>query len=242
MVTVCLAVLSVGRLPEVTEPGSDPNDFGNEMTGKMRTRRIHSGVTLLELMVAVAVAGVLLAIGIPSFRYFILDSRRISLGNELLASMMMARSESIKQGRTVIVCGYAEDSSGQPTCLGSGGNWNVGWIVQEPTLYPPSNKPNPPSRVVKNDGGSNSVASSQVKTGFGQFSGSCQAGLGIDPTIPLTSASISCVGSITTTICDTQKSSYNGSQICRGSKVVVQSSGVATLRSTDADSPNPCAC
>lgn len=205
------------------------------MPEKMRTPLKHAGVTLLELMVAIAVAGVLLAIGIPSFNYFILDSRRIALGNDLLASLMLARSESIKQGRPVDVCGSTDGA----TCTGSSGDWNIGWIVWQPGDS--TSSPAISSRLiryVKNDSGSTAVTSSQVKIGFGQFSGSCQVGLGVDGPPP----SISCVGPITATVCDTQKSNYNGSYICRGSKIVIQSSGVATLRSTDADSPNPCAC
>ena len=197
------------------------------MTGKMRTLRRHSGVTLLELMVAIAVVGVLLAIGIPSFQYFILDSRRIALGNDLLASVMLARSESIKQGQPVAICASTDGA----TCASSSSGWNSGWIVRQPPTGTGQ-----VVRYVKNDSGTTAVALSVPGIVFQQF-GSCQVQqLNTDGSTTCTASSL------TTTVCDTQKSNYNGSNICRGSKVVVQSSGASTLRSTDADSPNPCAC
>lgn len=197
------------------------------MPERMKTPSDHAGVTLLELMVAIAVAGVLLAIGVPSFKNFVLDSRRISLGNDLLASMMMARSESIKQGQPIMVC----SSTDGVNCASSSG-WNSGWIIG-----PIGATSDQVIRYVKNDGGSTTVASSVGGIAFQQF-GSCQVQTSSSGT-----SSYSCAGaSLVTTICDTQKSNYNGSYICRGSQVIVQTSGVAYLRSTDADSPNPCAC
>lgn len=59
------------------------------------------GVTLIELMVGLAVLSVLLTIGIPSFKNIIRDSRLTSQSNELLGSMMAARSEAVKRNAPV---------------------------------------------------------------------------------------------------------------------------------------------
>jgi type IV fimbrial biogenesis protein FimT len=190
----------------------------------MKTPLKHAGVTLLELMVVIAVAGILLAVGVPSFNNFILDSRRIGLGNDLLAAMMLARSESIKQGQGITVCASTDGVN----CASTSSGWNSGWIVQGPTTAQVI-------RYVKNDSGSAAVTSSVAAIAFQQF-GSCQVQAGSGTPLPCATSTV------TVRVCDTQKSNYNGSLMCRGSKVVVQTSGVATLRSTDSESPNPCAC
>lgn len=85
-----------------------------------------SGFTLLELMIAVAVLGILLALAIPSFLGLIRDSQRSSAVNDLLADMTFARSEAGRRGRDMIVC---SNVSGD-TC-GSDNDWGAGWIVFE---------------------------------------------------------------------------------------------------------------
>jgi type IV fimbrial biogenesis protein FimT len=83
------------------------------------------GFTLIELMVAVAVAGILLAIGIPSFQSAVNSSRLSSVSSELLNDFASARTAALTRGQRVIVC----SSSDQATCTGSA--WSGGWIVFE---------------------------------------------------------------------------------------------------------------
>jgi type IV fimbrial biogenesis protein FimT len=83
------------------------------------------GFTLIELMVAVAVAGILLAIGIPSFQSAVNSSRLSSVSSELLNDFASARTAALTRGQRVIVC----SSNDQATCTGSA--WSGGWIVFE---------------------------------------------------------------------------------------------------------------
>lgn len=78
-------------------------------------RKAH-GFTLIELMVAIAVLAVLLAIGIPSFRDYIADQRARAAAEELMLGLTLARSEAIKRNATVTVS--AADS-----------DWAQGWAV-----------------------------------------------------------------------------------------------------------------
>lgn len=86
----------------------------------------HHGVTLLELLVALAVAGVLAALAIPAFTTLIQDNRRTVVLNELVSSLLLARSEAAKRGQAVSVCGST--AAGFPDC-GGGENWDAGWQV-----------------------------------------------------------------------------------------------------------------
>lgn len=82
------------------------------------------GLTLLELIVTMAVAAILLAIGVPSYRYVTNANRVAGEVNTLLADMQYARAEAIKEGSDVVVC----SSNGGTSCSGAA-TWQTGWIV-----------------------------------------------------------------------------------------------------------------
>lgn len=84
-----------------------------------------SGFTLIELMIVISISAILLAIGIPSFRYVTSANRASSEINGLLGDMQFARAESIREGQTVSVCATIN----QATCTGAGTSWTGGWIV-----------------------------------------------------------------------------------------------------------------
>jgi type IV fimbrial biogenesis protein FimT len=88
--------------------------------------KLHSGVTLTELVVVMAIAGVLIGIGMPSYRYVTNSNRMSSEVNALLGDMQYTRSEALREGRTVVVC----ISSNGTSCAGGTTNtWQSGWIV-----------------------------------------------------------------------------------------------------------------
>jgi len=95
--------------------------LGNER----RRGEIPRGFTLIELMVAIMVLGILLGVAVPSFRDAALSSRLTAYANDLVASAQIARSEAIKRNAPVTLCA----SSNGTTCATSGG-WQVGWIVR----------------------------------------------------------------------------------------------------------------
>src|SRR5689334_8817853 len=102
------------------------------MSVKPRRRRA-SGYTVLELMVTVTVLGILASLAIPSVTDFFRNNRRSVLVNELLASLMLARSEAARTGQPIVVCGVhdADDDHvldlAERSCTGTDGS--DGWMV-----------------------------------------------------------------------------------------------------------------
>lgn len=82
------------------------------------------GFTLVELMLAITIFGILLMIAVPSFRDAALGSRLSAEANNLLASVQLARSEAIKRNEAITLCASSDGSS----CAASGG-WEQGWVV-----------------------------------------------------------------------------------------------------------------
>ncbi len=94
-----------------------------------------AGFTLLELMLTIGIAGILLTIGIPSFKYVMTANRASAEINGLLGDMQFARGEAIREGQPVSICA----SSDGATCLGTT-TWESGWIVfsgASPPVPPP---------------------------------------------------------------------------------------------------------
>jgi type IV fimbrial biogenesis protein FimT len=75
-----------------------------------------SGFTLLELIVAISIAGILMALAIPSFSDMIRNNRLTTYTNELVTALNIAHSEAIKRGQQVVV-------------RKTGANWENGWQV-----------------------------------------------------------------------------------------------------------------
>ncbi len=90
----------------------------------MRSCTQHRGFTLLELLITIAVAAIALSIAVPSFQDLINDNRVATAGNDLLADVLLARSEAVKREARVVLC-KSQDLS---RCTTSGG-WEQGWIV-----------------------------------------------------------------------------------------------------------------
>jgi type IV fimbrial biogenesis protein FimT len=67
-------------------------------------KRRSRGFTMMELLVTLAVAGVLLGLGVPAFRDFMRNGRLTGAANELLITMVSARNEAVRRQLVVSVC------------------------------------------------------------------------------------------------------------------------------------------
>jgi len=75
------------------------------------------GFTLVEMLITVAIAAILAAIALPSFREFLIRQNTIEIANDLVGSLNTARIEAVKRGVPVRVK-PADDS-----------NWSQGWQI-----------------------------------------------------------------------------------------------------------------
>ena len=82
------------------------------------------GVTLIELMVAIAVFAILSVIAVPAYRYITSVSYVANESNSLISSFWTARSQAIEGGVPVTIC----TSSNGISCT-SETSWQQGWII-----------------------------------------------------------------------------------------------------------------
>ncbi|MEN8131094.1 MAG: GspH/FimT family pseudopilin [Pseudomonadota bacterium] len=82
-----------------------------------------TGVTLIELMIAVALFAIVLTLGVPSFQKVIENNSLATRLNILVTTLNYARSEAVKRGKRVSVC-----KSDDGVDCGAGG-YEDGWIV-----------------------------------------------------------------------------------------------------------------
>lgn len=75
------------------------------------------GFTLIEMLVVVALIAIIAAMGVPSYRSFVRESRLSSITEEMLVSMMLANTEATQQGKEIFI---------KPA---SGTDWRFGWTV-----------------------------------------------------------------------------------------------------------------
>lgn len=100
----------------------------------------HSGFTLLELMIVLAIAGVLVAVGIPAMGNFLRNSRITAAANDVMAGLHFTRSEAIKRRLPVTLCTSDAPLAAPPVCSDAAPPW--GWVVfvdlnQDGDLDPP---------------------------------------------------------------------------------------------------------
>lgn len=89
----------------------------------MRAAR-YKGFTLIEMMVAIAVAAVLLAIAIPGMQALSRKSQQRNAIGDISSMVARARSEAATRYQPITICATADQS----TCSGAA-TWETGWLM-----------------------------------------------------------------------------------------------------------------
>jgi type IV fimbrial biogenesis protein FimT len=76
------------------------------------------GFTLIEVLVTVAIAGILAAVAVPSFVRLIADQRAKAAATNLFTALSVTRSEAIKQNQNVKLLPKSD--------------WANGWFIANP--------------------------------------------------------------------------------------------------------------
>jgi type IV fimbrial biogenesis protein FimT len=77
--------------------------------------RPECGFTLIELMVTIAVAAILIAIAVPSFKNLTVSNALTTAANDMVGALNLARMESIKLNSTTQFCGSTSSTNGTDT-------------------------------------------------------------------------------------------------------------------------------
>ena len=86
-----------------------------------------SGFTLVELLVALAITGLLVGLGAPGVGAWLAEQQLQERADALLHALDRASSEAVKRGSRVHVC---PDASG--ACPGNAAAWEDGWTIAAP--------------------------------------------------------------------------------------------------------------
>ena len=90
----------------------------------MNDRRCSSGFTLLEALVVLALVAVLAGMAAPAMGRLRQQHRMQAQAEALFSSLMLARSEALRQQQRVTVCARTPDDR-----CASAGPWTQGWMV-----------------------------------------------------------------------------------------------------------------
>lgn len=89
------------------------------------------GFTLIELVMGIAIVGILLTVGIPSFIALITNNRIVTQTNDFVSDLAHARAEAVRRNSRVTIC-----KSNTGTSCVSSSSWQDGWIVfTDPSVF-----------------------------------------------------------------------------------------------------------
>ena len=85
-----------------------------------------AGFTLIELMVTLAIAGIVATLGVPSFLRTLARHAIAAQADELQDAVRLGRNEAMKRSGPVVLCRTDAPDTGH--CAGHGGSWQT-WLL-----------------------------------------------------------------------------------------------------------------
>jgi len=99
--------------------------FFLQQKAQQKTQQKQRGFSLIELMITIAIAGILMSLALPSFKKTLQNSKLISMHNELLSSLSLTRNIAISRGSFATLC---KSNQAGDDC-DSDASWKDGWII-----------------------------------------------------------------------------------------------------------------
>lgn len=85
----------------------------------------HTGITLIELLTTIALIAVLAGAAVPALDHILLNAQRRATLEGLARAAWLARSEALRRGRVVLLCGTTDGAA----CAPGLSAWSEGWLV-----------------------------------------------------------------------------------------------------------------
>ncbi|MFQ5545767.1 MAG: GspH/FimT family pseudopilin [Acidiferrobacterales bacterium] len=104
-------------------PLTTPDASISAVAATRNRRSSETGFTLIDLMISVAIIGILAAISVSAYWNYVLETRIMGATNILANTLHQARIDAAAFGEPVSVC----PSNNGATCTGS--PWQEGWIA-----------------------------------------------------------------------------------------------------------------
>lgn len=118
---VCLLIPFIGYPASHTSPFIGRKLPSIPFSGKSAR---YAGFSIIELLIALAVLGIMTAWAVPNFTRMMDQSTVTTLANNLVTDLNLARSEAIKRRATVGVC----KTNNGATCIPAA-SWKDGWLI-----------------------------------------------------------------------------------------------------------------
>ena len=116
----------VGEAPPPVAFGSH-GQGGTVLNSAVMKRQ--SGFTIIELLIVVAIAAVLAALGGPAMGTFIKNNRLQSKTHAVMADILFARAEAVNRKIRVVMCRSADAMAATPSCGGNAQDWGTGGYI-----------------------------------------------------------------------------------------------------------------
>lgn len=88
-----------------------------------------SGYTLAEMLLVIAIGGVLTALAATSFPNLLKNNQMVGDVNSLVGHINLARSEAVKRNLPTTVCQTNNPQAATPSCNNATAGWDQGWLV-----------------------------------------------------------------------------------------------------------------
>lgn len=90
-----------------------------------------AGFSLIELIITVAIAALILAVGVPSFQGLSGNNHASAHLDELNSALRLARQLAVEHSRHAKVCArtLTSDPTAKPICSTASTDWGNGWVV-----------------------------------------------------------------------------------------------------------------